>query len=223
MTDLVCLASPNDLIREGLSAILLAEGFTVVGSSDEAATVELDDLDQRVILIIDHYSESELAKSTEALLDLYANIDVVVITSDFDLDTTLSCFHAGAKGVIVRGASSKPMITALRLVALGERVFPSELLDSLDWNVPPQSRNHKASEAISDANLTQRELDVLCCLMAGYPNKLISRKLEVCEATVKVHVKAILRKLNVRNRTQAAMWASAHNLRVTEQSKELAT
>jgi two-component system nitrate/nitrite response regulator NarL len=48
--------------------------------------------------------------------------------------------------------------------------------------------------------------------MAGYPNKVIARKLDVCEATVKVHVKAILRKLNVCNRTQAALWANSHGI-----------
>ena len=53
-----------------------------------------------------------------------------------------------------------------------------------------------------------RERDVLGCLMAGYSNKVIARELDVCEATVKVHVKAILRKLDVSNRTQAAIWAS---------------
>ena len=52
---------------------------------------------------------------------------------------------------------------------------------------------------------------MLCCLMAGYSNKVIARELDVCEATVKVHVKAILRKLNVNNRTQAAIWANSHS------------
>ena len=61
---------------------------------------------------------------------------------------------------------------------------------------------------MEEAKLSVRERDVLCCLMAGYSNKVIARELDVCEATVKVHVKAILRKLDVSNRTQAAMWAS---------------
>ena len=65
---------------------------------------------------------------------------------------------------------------------------------------------------IEDANLSPRERDVLCCLMAGYSNKVIARELDVCEATVKVHVKAILRKLDVRNRTQAAIWASTRGV-----------
>jgi two-component system nitrate/nitrite response regulator NarL len=58
--------------------------------------------------------------------------------------------------------------------------------------------------------LSSRESEILQCLMQGAPNKVIARKLDVAEATVKVHIKAILRKIRVANRTQAAMWAVNH-------------
>ena len=58
--------------------------------------------------------------------------------------------------------------------------------------------------------LSSREAEILQCLMQGAPNKVIARKLDVAEATVKVHIKAILRKIRVANRTQAAMWAVNH-------------
>ena len=224
MTNFVCLATPNDLIREGLSSILIAEGFEVIGSAVKVLDLDLDADVHQALVVIDHFSADELAKSVEQILAKHhkKNISVVVVMDSFDLTTTLDCFNAGAKGVIVRSASSKPLVTALRLVALGESVYPSQLLKNLDWNLPAQARPPKVEEEIADANLSRRELDVLCCLMAGYPNKLIARELDVCEATVKVHVKAILRKLNVRNRTQAAMWASAHNLAGNEQAAELA-
>jgi len=57
-----------------------------------------------------------------------------------------------------------------------------------------------------------RELEILACLVSGHPNKIISRQLEISEATVKVHVKAILRKIGVQNRTQAAIWAVGERL-----------
>src|SRR3546814_5032995 len=62
-------------------------------------------------------------------------------------------------------------------------------------------------ESIADVNLSEREVEILRCLILGYANKVISRRLDISEATVKVHVKAILRKLRVSNRTQAAIWA----------------
>ena len=58
--------------------------------------------------------------------------------------------------------------------------------------------------------LSNREAEILHCLMQGAPNKIIARQLDVAEATVKVHVKAILRRISVANRTQAAMWAVEH-------------
>jgi two-component system nitrate/nitrite response regulator NarL len=58
--------------------------------------------------------------------------------------------------------------------------------------------------------LSTRESQILNCLTEGAPNKVIARKLDVAEATVKVHIKAILRKIGATNRTQAAMWATAH-------------
>nr|WP_281377252.1 LuxR C-terminal-related transcriptional regulator [Stakelama sediminis] len=67
-------------------------------------------------------------------------------------------------------------------------------------------------QSLEQANLSDREQQVLRCLMVGYPNKIISRHLNISEATVKVHVKAILRKLRVSNRTQAAIWASGRGL-----------
>ena len=65
---------------------------------------------------------------------------------------------------------------------------------------------------MADVNLSEREIEILRCLILGYANKVISRRLDISEATVKVHVKAILRKLRVSNRTQAAIWAVKRGL-----------
>jgi two-component system nitrate/nitrite response regulator NarL len=64
--------------------------------------------------------------------------------------------------------------------------------------------------AARNRHLSNRETEILCWLMEGATNKVIARKLNVTEATVKVHVKAILRKIGVGNRTQAAIWAADH-------------
>jgi two-component system nitrate/nitrite response regulator NarL len=82
------------------------------------------------------------------------------------------------------------------------------LVDVFDRKMKSARAPIEFESGVEEANLSPREHDVLCCLMAGYSNKVIARELSVCEATVKVHVKAILRKLKVNNRTQAAIWAS---------------
>ena len=106
-------------------------------------------------------------------------------------------------------------LAALRLIALGEKVVPSNFVDTVSECGIERTMCSDFDHEIEEAKLSPRELDVLCCLMAGYANKVIARKLDVCEATVKVHVKAILRKLNVHNRTQAALWANTHGINET--------
>ncbi|PVE20919.1 hypothetical protein DC522_29550 [Microvirga sp. KLBC 81] len=100
---------------------------------------------------------------------------------------------------------------------LGEAVVPFCILGSI-LNGAPQERIHplednRAEPSLSDmklGKLSAREAEVLRCLREGAPNKVIARQLDVAEATVKVHIKMILRKIGVSNRTQAALWASRH-------------
>ena len=212
MRDRVCLVSPNDLTREGLGSILAAENFDVVFSGSSIESLDIDDGAVSMIVICDAFPSEDVAKNTQFIRERYSNSKVVILTEHFDAQSTLECFQAGAKGVIIKSLSSKPLITALRLIALGEDVYPSQMLKGMEIGASGRTDRGGAGNDVADANLSRRELDVLCCLMAGYPNKTIARQLEVCEATVKVHVKAILRKLKVHNRTQAAIWASAHNL-----------
>jgi two-component system nitrate/nitrite response regulator NarL len=107
------------------------------------------------------------------------------------------------------------MVTSLEMVMLGESVLPSEVLRSIMAGVARRRqeplRNNTVEPTVSDlkvCKLSAREAQILGCLREGAPNKVIARKLDVSEATIKVHVKAILRKVGASNRTQAAMWAS---------------
>ncbi|MXQ14650.1 hypothetical protein GR328_25015 [Microvirga makkahensis] len=99
---------------------------------------------------------------------------------------------------------------------LGESIVPSAVLLSGAMDAAPdQDRpccdNGAEESGLSDlraCGLSARETQILDCLREGSPNKVIARKLDITEATIKVHVKAILRKIGASNRTQAAMWAS---------------
>ncbi|WP_246447923.1 LuxR C-terminal-related transcriptional regulator [Novosphingobium flavum] len=148
----------------------------------------------------------------ETILASFADAKVVILAERFDLEAMVACFRAGAQGYIVNALRSQPLMTALRLVSLGEKVMPSDLAESLGHRQFAGPSPITAETEIMNANISPRERDVLCCLMAGYPNKSIARQLDVCEATIKVHVKSILRKLKVSNRTQAAIWASHNGL-----------
>ena len=118
-------------------------------------------------------------------------------------------------GFCLEATSPEVLIKSFELVMLGETVVPSAILHSImvgaasDQDQPLQ--NNTAEPKLPDlkaCKLSARETEILGCLTKGEPNKLIARKLAITEATIKVHVKAILRKIGAANRTQAAMWAS---------------
>lgn len=211
----VCLVSECEITREGLGNILRSEGFNVIGSF--GAISELDEREFEsglFFFVLDGIAAIDQPQSIREVKDRFEFAPIVILAERFDFSIMLECFHSGAQGYIVRSMKAQPLTTSLRLAALGERVLPPDLVDIFEQQTftPILRTTERSDEEVNRARLSPRELDVLCCLMAGYSNKVIARELTVCEATVKVHVKAILRKLNVHNRTQAAIWASARGI-----------
>ncbi|MBF9234413.1 LuxR C-terminal-related transcriptional regulator [Microvirga alba] len=161
---------------------------------------------------------ADLIRETKAQ---YPEAKIVVLSDDFDLNVMMATLQAGAEGYCLATIGCDVLVKYIDLVMLGELVFPSSIflsaLSSRD-KVPTPRRTpadgiedlQAASAELPVRTLSSREAEILHCLMEGAPNKIIARRLEVAEATVKVHVKAILRKIRVANRTQAAMWAVAH-------------
>ena len=84
-------------------------------------------------------------------------------------------------------------------------------MDSEDDPAVPAAQTEVPTFDHMPRKLSHREMGILRCLMQGEPNKIIARQFDITEATVKVHIKAILRKICVRNRTQAAVWAHNHS------------
>jgi len=204
------IISAYDISREGLIHILRSEGFDVLGSY--ANVEQMEHFVSPLLGVIDEPDPLLQGKAVEEFKSRAPESLPVILSEQFDMEAMVSCFQAGAQGYIVKSMRSQPLMTALRLASLGEKVMPSDLVAVLNSNPALPSTDHAGEVIAKDTNLSERELDVLCLLMAGYPNKLIARDLDVCEATVKVHVKSILRKLKVSNRTQAAIWASSNGL-----------
>ena len=208
----ICLVSSNEIFREGLLQILRTEGFSVVGSVEDVAAAEDAALSADTLLLVDCPSPEDPLAAVEAARARAPSARIVVLADGVELRAMTECFGAGAQGFIIRTIKSARIVAALRLAALGEKVIPSDIVDQLGNTITDRITPAAAEEDVEAAKLSPRELDVLCCLMAGYSNKLIARKLDLCEATIKVHVKAILRKLEVQNRTQAALWANSRHL-----------
>jgi two-component system nitrate/nitrite response regulator NarL len=183
----VSVINPSQIAREGLCRIINDAGLTVVAEAscvDAVAPVTGD------IVLIDNPDPAEQVGAIEVL-----------------------CAQAEGVKCVVKNIPGSTLIALLNLAALGHKVMPSDLAEMLS-QVPGSGPQITIESNLSadEANLSTREREVLNCLMSGIPNKLIARRLDRSEATVKVHVKAILRKLHVTNRTQAAMWARAHGM-----------
>lgn len=213
----VSIISPSAISREGLKRIVSDGGIDVVSAS--SCVEDLPDLPagNDHLVLVDVPSLDDQITSLR-ILGNREHSRALVLAEKFDLSSMLSCFDHGAQGYAVKDMPCNTLIALLQLAALGHRIMPPDVADVLrrdDLRLQAPAVQHDAADGRS--NLSQREHDVLCCLMAGYSNKRIARKLDVTEATVKVHVKAILRKLNVANRTQAAMWATSRNMVSFEQ------
>jgi two-component system nitrate/nitrite response regulator NarL len=212
MTDAIVLISPNAIAREGLRQIIASGDFTVASSGAAAAEIDWGSCSPDVMAVIDTGHRPSQADAVADVLAHHPDARCVVLVDQFNFEGMLQCFQNDARGYIVKDMPCPQLIAALRLASLGECVLPSDLLEIM-LRQPSYAITASSDERqVSEAHLTHRELDVLCCLTAGFSNKLIARQLNVTEATVKVHVKAILRKLKVGNRTQAAMWGTVRGM-----------
>lgn len=137
---------------------------------------------------------------------LYPALPVVVLSASDDQATVLAAMNGGAAGYIPKSSSNQVMREALRLVLAGGKYLPPELLASRAATTP-STAPRQAVRNVQAIELTDRQIAVLRLVAKGAPNKVICRELGLAERTVKAHVTAVLRALNVSSRTQAALEA----------------
>lgn len=204
----VNIVSRNEIVREGLRRILADQDFCV-----DCAVFCIDDLDvesSAAVVIIDIDDIDEGLRICADVRQRWPEPRIAIITDGCSIEDVSRAFATGSvDGYLVKELSCDRLAGALRLTALGEKVLPSQIAGLL---VPSPAISRCWDGATNGANLTTREVDILRCLAEGEANKVISRRLSIADATVKVHIKAILRKLRVSNRTQAAIWAVGRGL-----------
>jgi two-component system, NarL family, nitrate/nitrite response regulator NarL len=215
-TILIC---DNALLRTGLKHLLFDTCFIV---SETACASRLCDFpDARLVLFIVSAAHCT-SKTSEALRRLKAQCPsarVCVLADHFDTGGVIAACNAGADGFCLTTAGRDVLIKSLELIVLGESILPSTILlsvlDQASRRPERQIGHGNSIEKAKGSNLiahklSVREGEILGDLMEGATNKVIARKYGLTEATIKVHVKAILRKTGAKNRTQAAMWAGDH-------------
>jgi len=195
------LIEPNRLFRDGLKHLLAGSCFEV---GSEFNTVELaleaGDAGTAPDLVISGQPVRDEAE-LRALREAFPTARIVVLADELSVDVLRTAMGGGADGFLSKNLSPEALIQSLQLVMLGEKVFPTNLAAMLlDLNSAP-------SPMKSLRGLSPREQEILQALVTGASNKVIAYKLNITEATVKVHLKTLLRKIDVHNRTQAAIWA----------------
>jgi two-component system nitrate/nitrite response regulator NarL len=222
MLSIVCVVvHPSRLAREGLSAILANSPFDPVctTSSIEEVPSTIGGAGEQVLLLVGIREVAYVAKALSAAKASFPDALVVVSGDSSNRDLLITALASGATTFIDENAATSTLIMTLELVAQGEpvisvllmkRMFGSISHSSIEA-VPTSPAHHSQApdeeHAQSNPQLSAKEAKILNALAQGTPNKVIAYRFCITEATVKVHVKAILRKIGVANRTQAAMWA----------------
>jgi two-component system nitrate/nitrite response regulator NarL len=179
-------------------------------------------------------------RQIESFKRRYPGGRVVVLADQYQLTEMVSAFRMGANAYLTKVASGETFIKSLELVMLGVTFLPTEVLTLISDRQACKRNGRAAdaghagddddggedveivgadvgtnkwtapAESSCGSRLSARQQSILRCLVLGDSNKIIARKMGTAEATVKVHVKAILRKIRVHNRTQAAIWAMSN-------------
>lgn len=200
----ILVVDDHPVLRDGISAVLLQEGTEteVLQAGSGAEAIGLieghEDLDV-VLLDLRMPGMSGLAALTE-LRRTRPGLPVIMLSSSEDPQDARDAFAHGALGYVPKPASRYALLSAVRLAINGDRYVPALMLEANPEAAadPPIQRGDAA------LSLTLRQLEVLRLVCDGRPNKVIASELGLSEKTVKAHVTAIFKALQVVNRTQAA-------------------
>ncbi|APE30721.1 two-component system response regulator NarL [Halomonas aestuarii] len=203
----ILIIDDHPLLRRGVTQLLeLEDDLALAGETGEPEDgIRLaGELDPDLILLDLNMPGMDGIETLKRLRQNgFAGRIVMFTVSDHEEDV-VAALRAGADGYLLKDMDPDDMVRQLHQAALGRMVI-SESLTALLAEALRSQRSQPATPDIH--SLTQREREILRELAAGLSNKLIARQLDITEGTVKVHVKHLLKKLNLRSRVEAAVWA----------------
>jgi DNA-binding NarL/FixJ family response regulator len=215
----VLIVDDHHLIREGMRPVL--ERLATPGSGETVEIIEAQNFDEAAAAAATH------ADLDLVLLDLrmpgtsgfaglaqlqksFPGLPVVMMSGEDDPSLVREAIDHGALGYIPKSSTSEVILSALRLVLSGGTYLPREAIGQR--TVPPTPLDFSAATA-ARLGITPRQADVLVLLLAGKSNKVICRELNLAESTVKNHIAAVFKALNVTTRVQAVLMAARLGIR----------
>jgi DNA-binding NarL/FixJ family response regulator len=201
------IADDHPLVRNALTRLLGdAEDIDVVAATAngrETVAMALETSPDVVLMDLE-MPELNGIEATRALKAAGSSARVVILTTFSDRDRIIGALDAGALGYLLKDAEPEEIIRGVRAAAQG------------DSPLAPRAAREMLTERTTTTegatHLSAREQEVLALVAEGLPNKLIARRLEISEKTVKAHLTSVFSEIGVTDRTQAALWAQRHNI-----------
>ncbi len=214
----------HNLFRRGLIALLKQDGrFDVVGEAADLgqALRSAGQMEPDLVLLDNHLPGVRGIDGIGALKQAFARARILMLTVSENEEDLAAAMQAGADGYLLKTVESDQLCQAIVRVLAGEPVISPEMMTKFVAAFRTKQMVTSRQEVLSpvaDARpslenaLSAREREILLLVAHGDSNKLIARQLDIAETTVKVHVQAILRKLQLTSRVQAAVYAAAQGL-----------
>lgn len=207
----VMIVDDHELIRQGLRKILEIEpdiAVTGVAEDGETALKMAQDLKPDVMLLDINMKGLNGIKTLRRIKEMGLPVKVIMLTIHGDREYLLETVNLGASGYVLKDTGTESLITAIRGVYQGERYIHPSMEEDLAEGLAAQSEPDPEKD-----KLTRREIEVIALIAEGLNNKEIAERLYISEKTVKNHVSNLFKKINVSDRTQAAIFAFKHSIK----------
>ena len=205
-TSKILLIDDHPMLRKGISQLVeLEDDIEVIAeASNGQEGVQQALAHQPDLILLDLNMQGMSGIDTlKALKQADVDSRIVIFSVSDNNSDVVSALRAGADGYILKDSEPEQLLKYIREAATGQMVLSSKLATILATAL----KGEQESENVNASELTDRELQTLKLIALGDSNKIIARKLDITEATVKVHVKNLLKKLKLRSRVEAAVWA----------------
>ena len=209
----VLIIDDHALFRVGLQGLLEQRGIEVADAvaSGIEGLQRAEELRPDIVLLDLRMPDMGGLEVLKKLRENEPGIPVVMLTTSNEETDLIKSLRSGAQGYLLKDMEPDELVSALRDIEKGKNVVAQDLTDALARMV--QGDSNVADDEGPFSELTPREMEILCLLAEGQSNKLIARNLGISDGTVKLHVKAILRKLGIHSRVEAAVIAVEQGLR----------
>lgn len=201
----IMMVDDHPLLRKGLRQLIeLEDELTIVGeaSSGAEALAIVEDCDPDLITLDLNMQGMDGLETLRALRNQGISARILMLTVSDNDEDVIEAIRSGADGYLLKDMEPDELIDKIKEASLGKMVMSEKLTEILASALRKPEK--KSGNVIS--SLTTREYEILKLIAKGLSNKLIARELDISDGTVKVHVKHLLKKLNLKSRVEAAVW-----------------